>query len=303
MTAKTVGESAGAAPMVIGAERPENRDVRTRTTFVALVVLSLVLAGTAGCYFVRSPSRPLPTLAFRNPRVAATRCLVVFIPGFLDSPDSYLDHRFPHDLVASGTPCDAVGVDLHFRYYGQVGVADIVYEDVLAPAIARGYEEIWLVGISMGGLGTLLTASHYPEHIDGIVLLAPFVGEEPVLREIEAAGGARVWRPREGLEREPWTAENYTQKVWSWLRGYDTDPDARPPLYIGWGDQDRLGAADRLLADLMPADHVLSQPGGHNWATWRPLWQRVLATAPIGRLQRGAPPHALASTGGGARGL
>jgi pimeloyl-ACP methyl ester carboxylesterase len=277
--------------------------VRISPASTALVVLALALLGTAGCYFVRSPSRPLPALAFRNPRTSEARCLVVFVPGFLDTPDTYRDHGFPRDLVASGAPCDAVGVDLHFRYYGQVGVADLVYEDVLAPAIARGYEEIWLVGISMGGLGTLLTASRYAEHVDGIVLLAPFVGEEPVLRQIEAAGGARTWQPREGIDAEAWRADNYTEKVWSWLRGYHTDPGSRPPLYIGWGDQDRLGPADRLLADLMPADHVLSQPGGHNWATWRPLWQRVLTLAPVGRLGASAPPRALASTRGGASAL
>lgn len=272
--------------------------MRTSLASSVLVGLAAVLLGTAGCYFVRSPSRPLPALAFRNPRLASTRCLVVFVPGFLDTPDTYLEHGFPRDLVSSGAPCDAVGVDLHFRYYGQVGVADLVYEDVLAPAIARGYEEIWLVGISMGGLGTLLTASRYAEHVDGIVLLAPFVGEEPVLRQIEATGGARAWQPRDGVDAEPWRADNYTEKVWSWLRGYHTDPASRPPLYIGWGDQDRLGPADRLLADLMPADHVLSQPGGHNWATWRPLWQRVLTMAPVGRLETSATPRALASTRG-----
>ncbi len=261
---------------------------RRRAPALLLALAASFAASLAGCYFVRSPSRPIPALAFRNPRVAHARCLVAFIPGFLDSPDTYLDNDFPRELIGSGAPCDAVGVDLHFRYYSSVGVADMINEDVLQPAIARGYDEIWLVGISMGGLGTLLTASRYAEHIDGVILIAPFVGEEPVLREIEAAGGARSWHPPEGIDEAPWTAENYTAKVWSWLRGYDTDPDARPPLYIGWGSEDRLGAADRLLADLMPADHVTSQPGGHNWATWRPLWRQVLRIAPVGRLGRGA---------------
>jgi hypothetical protein len=105
-----------------------------------------------------------------------------------------------------------------------------------------------------------------------------------VLREIEAAGGARAWSPPESLAREPWNERNYTQKIWSWLRGYHTDPDARPPIYIGWGTEDRLGAADRLLADLMPADHVVSEPGGHAWVTWRPIWRQMLGRVPFGRI-------------------
>lgn len=256
-----------------------------RLPLITLALLACAAPLLSSCYFVRSPSRPIPALAFGNPRLADARCLVIFLPGFLDGPDSYRDNEFPRQLVRSGAPCDAVGVDLHFRYYSQVGVADMVFEDVIQPAIARGYEEIWLVGISMGGLGTLLTASQYQEHIDGIVLIAPFVGEEHVLREIEAAGGARTWQPAESLAREPWTADNYTQKIWSWLRGYHTDADARPPLYIGWGDDDRLGAADRLLADLMPQDRVFTRPGGHAWATWRPIWEHMVGIVPLGRLE------------------
>lgn len=250
---------------------------------VALLLALAVTLLTTSCYFVRSPSRPVPALAFRHPRIADARCLVVFLPGFLDTPDSYREHDFPRDLVRSGAPCDSVAVDLHFRYYGAVGVADMVYEDVLEPAMARGYDEIWLVGISMGGLGTLLTASRYGEHLAGIVLVAPFVGEESVLREIEAAGGARAWSPPAGIDDAGWSQDDYTQKIWSWLRGYHTDPDRRPPLYIGWGAEDRLGTADRLLADLMPEDHVVSMPGGHNWVTWEPIWERLLGIAPIGR--------------------
>ncbi|MBN8615184.1 MAG: alpha/beta fold hydrolase [Deltaproteobacteria bacterium] len=262
---------------------------RPFASIVCSLLCGLALgASLSSCYFTRSPSRPIPALAFRNPRLESPRCLVVFLPGFLDTPDTYLDNDFPQELIRSGAPCDMVGVDLHFRYYGQVGVADMIYEDVLQPAAARGYDEIWLVGISMGGLGTLLTASRYPEEIDGIVLIAPFVGEESVLREIEAAGGARAWSPPEGLASEPWSDRNYTQKIWSWLRGYHTDPDARPPLYIGWGVDDRLGAADRLLADLMPADHVVSEPGGHAWVTWRPIWRQMVTRVPLGRIS--APP-------------
>lgn len=254
--------------------------MRSRLPLLVLFVLASLAA--PGCYFTRSPSRPLPALAFTNPRASASRCLVVFLPGFLDTPDSYLDHHFPRALMAGGSPCDAVAVDLHYRYYGEgAGLADVVREDVLEPAVARGYERIWLVGISMGGLGTLLTAQRNADLVEGVILIAPFVGEESTLREIEAAGGAAAWRPPAALASAPTTSDNYTAKLWAWLRGYHTDPDARPPLYIGWGEDDRLGAADRLLAALVPEDHVFLGPGGHNWATWTPIWDRIVRTVDI----------------------
>lgn len=252
--------------------------------FARLVSSVLVLAclSSAGCYFARSPSRPLLALEVRREAHTRQRCLMVMIPGFLDGPDTYVEHGFPQDLIASGAPCDVVAIDLHFRYYSEVGVADIVYEDILLPATARGYENIWLVGISMGGLGTLLTAERYTRLIDGIILLAPFVGEENVLREIEAAGGAANWRPPSDLDAMPWTQENYTVHLWAWLRRYHTDPDSMPPLYIGWGESDRLGAGDALIGALLPEGHVFTRPGIHNWATWRPLFSSVLEVAEPG---------------------
>lgn len=225
----------------------------------------------------------MPALEFRREATVRQHCLVVFIPGFLDGPETYLDNRFPHALNGSGAPCDAVGVDLHFRYYSEIGVADIVYEDVLIPAAARGYDEIWLVGISMGGLGTLLTASQHTDIIDGVILIAPFVGDEHVLAEIRDAGGAIDWDPPEDIETTPLSESNYTQHIWAWLQQYDTDPSSMPPLYIGWGDDDSLGPGDELLGDLLPEGHVFHEPGGHGWSVWTPMWQRMLRTAPVGR--------------------
>jgi pimeloyl-ACP methyl ester carboxylesterase len=232
-----------------------------------------------GCYFTRSPSRPVPALEALRSHPDRQACLMVMLPGFLDGPDTYLDHDFPERLFGSGAPCDAVMVDLHYRYYSEIGIADLVYSDILVPATTRGYEEIWLVGISMGGLGTLLTTERYHRLIDGVILLSPFVGEESTLREIEAAGGASSWRPPDGIDEQPWDQSNYTTHLWAYLRGYHTDPDSMPPLYIGWGESDRLGPADRLLADLLDEDHVFIVPGEHNWATWRPLFDRILEIA------------------------
>ena len=207
------------------------------------------------------------------------------IPGFLDEPDTYREHGFPRDVVSSGAECDSVAIDLHFRYYGLSptrdgsALAQIVYEDILVPASVRGYQEIWLVGISMGGLGTLLTAEAHPELITGIILLAPFVGDESVIRQIDAAGGAEAWHPPDGIDDQAWTESNYTVHLWSWLRGYATDPDDMPPLYIGWGEDDSLGTGDRLLAAMQPEEHTMTHAGGHNWATWRPMFQEFLQLA------------------------
>jgi len=216
------------------------------------------------------------------------RCLVVFVPGFLDGPDTFMDQGFPSDVITHGAPCDSVAIDLHYRYYWETpasgqGVANVVFDDILEPAATRGYEEIWLVGVSMGGLGALLTAERHPELVTGVILLAPFVGDESVVREIQAAGGPQAWHPPAGIDHAAWTQDNYSAHLWAWLRGYATDADAMPPLYIGWGNDDHLGEADQLLASMQPADHVITIPGNHGWATWRPLFDQFLDRARPGR--------------------
>lgn len=254
--------------------------MRTLGRSALLLLLSSSLL--AGCYFVRSPSRPLPGLAFMREANTRQSCLVIFIPGMLDGPDTYREHHFPDALLSSGAQCDSVAVDLHFRYYSEGGVADMLYEDVLAPAVARGYQEIWLVGISMGGLGTTMLARAHPELIDGVVLLSPFLGDEALIREIDAAGGLEEWSPPDPLPATM-TDSNYTLFLWAFWRGLIDDPESMPEVYIAWANGEALEPGARLLAAALPEGHVLNGDGAHNWATWGPLFQRVLATARIGR--------------------
>jgi pimeloyl-ACP methyl ester carboxylesterase len=146
-------------------------------------LLAMVLA-TSGCYFSQSPSRPIPTLLARASSGATARCLVIFLPGLLDGADSFVEHGMVRDLIASGAPCDAAMVELGYRYYFGARVGDTLYEDVLYPALARGYEEVWVVGISLGGLGATLLAREHGEAIAGVILLSPFLGIDPTLRDV-----------------------------------------------------------------------------------------------------------------------
>ena len=63
--------------------------------------------------------------------------------------------------------------------------------DVVLPASARGRQKIWLVGTSLGAMGSLAYVKRYPETVAGVVLLGPYLGEEPILDEIERAGGRK----------------------------------------------------------------------------------------------------------------
>ena len=62
---------------------------------------------------------------------------------------------------------------------------------MIDPARREGKDNIWLVGFSMGGLGSLLYLREHPEYIEGVCLIAPFLGDEEIIEEIQAAGGVR----------------------------------------------------------------------------------------------------------------
>ena len=85
-------------------------------------------------------------------------------------------------------------VDATIGYYFDGSVADRLHREIIGPARAFRYHEIWLVGVSMGGLGAFFHERMHPGEITGLILLAPFVGEDRKLfTEIDAAGGPAAW--------------------------------------------------------------------------------------------------------------
>jgi pimeloyl-ACP methyl ester carboxylesterase len=242
------------------------------------VLLALALAA-AGCFYHPGPPRvPLRTLAIPG-SAAESRCLVVFLPGRGDTPEHFVRNGFPEKLRRAGSRCAMIGVDSHMGYFFERTITQRLEEDVIAPARAQGFEEIWLVGISLGGFGSLLYTKDHPGEIAGIVTLAPYLGERELTDEIANAGGAESWTPRNDPERPE---QQDFLAFWDWLKGYrhpETNPDAgHPPLFLVIGSRDRFARPNGLVADLLPADHVFRVDGGHTWAAWRRGWDAFLAS-------------------------
>ena len=212
-------------------------------------------------------STPLATIAYTAG--AARDALVVFLPGIGDFAEDFERHGFIAALAARGLAADALAVDAHYGYYGRRTVLERLAEDVVLPAREQGYREVWLVGISMGGLGALSYVVHYPDHISRALLLAPYLGERQWIEEltdgeVRAAGAA--------------SSRGHVQSLWRWMREHDREPAMRPRLYLGYGSRDRFAPANALFARHLPARHVLEVPGGHDWRTWRRLWQAFLGS-------------------------
>lgn len=243
-----------------------------KTSTAALLLLAVI---AAGCFYRPRPAA-VPLRTVRMARGAAdARCLVVFLPGRGDRPEDYVRQGFAEDLQRAGSPCAMIGVDAHLGYFFPPTFVERLREDVIAPAQARGVEEIWLVGISLGGFGSLIYARERPGEIDGLVALAPFLGEEGMIEEVARAGGIRSWTPR----KPP--GERDFRGLWAFLKGFAEPGSDLPPLYLGYGERDRFARPNGMLAEVLPPDRVFTTRGGHTWRAWRRLWDEILQRGPV----------------------
>lgn len=196
--------------------------------------------------------------------------LIIFLPGIDDLAEDFERRGFIDDMRRHGITADAVAVDAHYGYYASRAIHSRITEDVVVSARDAGYEQIWLAGISLGGFGAASYAALHSSHISGLLLFAPYLGGAKIVREISTAGGASLWQPG--------TVDtgDYQRALWAWLKQTLAENNSNLPIYLGYGERDMFRNANALLAGLLPTDQVYSIPGGHNWRTWRQLWQMVL---------------------------
>ena len=90
------------------------------------------------------------------------------------------------------------------------------------------------------------------------------------MREIAQAQGV-LEDERDGLTRA-----GHVRRVWDWIKRHEGGAGVGPRLYLGYGTRDRFAKASALLAAHLPPQHVLSIPGGHDWRTWKRLWDAFL---------------------------
>jgi pimeloyl-ACP methyl ester carboxylesterase len=226
-------------------------------------IASLALAACAG---LRPAEAPLRTVALRE--TPGARCLFVFLPGRHSRPEDFARTGFATAAAKRQLAADLIGVDAHLGYYRNRSVVERLHVDVLAPRRER-YEEVWVVGTSLGGLGGLLLLREHPEDVEGILTLAPFLGPDEVIAEIAAAGGPRAWVP----PAVP-APDDPGRALWAALR--EVDWPSAAPLYVGWGARDRFAAANEMLGALLPPERVFRVGGGHSLATWRGIWEQFL---------------------------
>jgi enterochelin esterase-like enzyme len=195
---------------------------------------------------------------------------VVWLPGAYQSAQDFLAAGFARAVQSRRRALDLCFVDLELAYMTDRSALDELRAQIVRPARAAG-ASVWLGGISLGGLLALDFAASYPDEFEGLCLLAPYLGSRILTAEIAAAPGLAAWQPGELAQ------DDDERRIWRYIKSRGT---ASRPLYLGFGRQDRFAAAHELLAAALPPDTVDAIPGGHDWSTWRRLWENFLDSRP-----------------------
>jgi S-formylglutathione hydrolase FrmB len=207
--------------------------------------------------------------------------LLLLLPGIASLPEEFIEAGFVAALAQQLPGAEVRLLDSHFGYYEDRSILQRLRAEQIEPARREGAARIWLVGISLGGLGALglltepTAGPGLAARVDGVLALAPYLGTAGLWREIERAGGPAAWaaspasqapepgQPRPALDR----------RIWHHLA---TRGDG-PPVHLAYGEGDRFAPGHRLLAPLLPPSQVATRPGGHDWPVWSALWTDWLA--------------------------
>jgi pimeloyl-ACP methyl ester carboxylesterase len=191
---------------------------------------------------------------------------MVWLPGAYHAARDFFAAGFAEAVRTRRIALDLEFVDMELAHVGDRSALQRLRSDIVLPARAAGVS-IWLGGISLGGLFALDYAASHPDELDGLCLLAPYLGNRMLTAEIARAPGLAAWQPGELAETDE------ERRIWRYIK---SRRDESRPLYLGFGREDRFATAHGLLAATLPAGSVDVIAGGHEWSTWSRLWENFL---------------------------
>lgn len=199
--------------------------------------------------------------------------LIILLPGAYQQPEDFIEHGFVRSVQARGLPVDLIMAELSFSQIAdRTALAEIHY-DLIQPAIKKGYQNIWLAGISIGGYVAIAYANTYAplaNRLSGLLLLAPYPGNRMTTKIIASAGGIQSWSP------ELITEEDTELGNWRWLKMHADATNIE--VYLGYGEQDRFADGHLMMSQALPENRVNKIAGEHAWPIWQQLWCDFLDT-------------------------
>lgn len=200
------------------------------------------------------------------PDAQATR--IVLLPGAYHELAHFIDAGFDQALRERGLAAELILAAPELAHLNDRGWLARLRTEVIAPVRERGRGALWLGGISLGGFMALRFAAEGLDALDGLCLLAPYLGSRIVAAEVAAHQNLASWQPGALAE------EDDDRRIWRFVQGLRRP--AAPRVFLGFGSEDRFTDTQQLLARALPASSTRVIPGGHDWPVWRELWDQFL---------------------------
>jgi pimeloyl-ACP methyl ester carboxylesterase len=205
----------------------------------------------------------------RTLRVAATpgrraATEVVLLPPAYSAPEDFVEAGFAEAVRARRLDLDLSFVAPELHDVTDRTLIAAVREEFIAPARVQG-TPLWLGGVSLGAYLALCCAEREPAALAGVALFAPYLGSYLITGEIARAGLA-AWTEPEGAE------DDEERRIWRFLK----NRRSQPWIHLGLGREDRFAERQRVLAAALEPGEVDTVSGGHDWPTWRRLWDNFL---------------------------
>jgi hypothetical protein len=236
-----------------------------RTVLARNLLVALAALVQCSCLFLPKPAERIPQEWVSAASAGTSRRIVVVLPGQGDDL-SALKRAGIAAAVQRGMPdTDVALIELTLAYYLEGRATQRLHTEVIEPIRQRGYDEIYLMGASMGGMGVLLYEREHPGKLAGLVLLAPFMGGRSLIKEIKSVGLAH------------WDAAPVAQQLnrglvpneeWRLVQSWLNSRQRTHSVWLVCGQSDRFFEAAGLLAQALPPDHYIAPAGGHKWTVW-----------------------------------
>jgi hypothetical protein len=213
------------------------------------------------------------SIAVGAPGAHSTR--IVLLPGAYHALDEFVAAGF--DQAVRGRALELIFAAPELAHLNDRGWLAQLRTEVIAPARARG-GALWLGGISLGGFMALRFAAETTQALDGLCLLAPYLGSRIIAAEVGAHGDLSGWTAPALL-----ADDDDERRIWRFVQQLPHMP-AAPRMFLGYGRDDRFADTQRLLARALPQGDSREIAGGHDWPVWRALWDGFLDTLPLDTL-------------------
>jgi hypothetical protein len=208
--------------------------------------------------------------------------LIVFLPGLYDVAEKFKEEQFFSLARKEGIKADMVAASVHLDHLLENHVVERIERDVFTPALNLGYKNIWFVGVSLGGLNSLLFYKKHAGLICGVVLLAPYLGDKSITSAIQNAGGIKNWQPdqfdKPEQVKDKALVDLHIQNLWNWIKLDKKNGNKLKQVYLGFGSHDRYAKAHQIFTSFLDEKNVHTVNGEHNWKTGRKIWQQQLAS-------------------------